>query len=111
MDGRQLLLVEDEPDTRAALEALLLDEGYRVASAGNGAEALEALKSGGVRPDPILLDLLMPVMDGYAFLDRQAAVPELAAIPALVLTGVVGPQVRVRLAPLRKRSGRCCTSP
>ena len=43
MDGPLLLLVEDEPDTRAALEGVLRDEGYRVATAANGAEALAAV--------------------------------------------------------------------
>jgi len=102
MDGRELLLVEDEPDTRAALEAVLRDEGYRVITAGNGAEALKALSSGAVHPELVLLDLLMPVMDGYTFLARRAADPALAALPVLVLTGVVEAQARDRLAPWKQ---------
>ena len=60
-----VLIVDDEPDIRAFLEMALTDEGYAVLHAANGEEALDALRAH--RPDVILLDLFMPVMDGRTF--------------------------------------------
>lgn len=62
----RVMVVDDEPAIRHAVEAVLVEEGFEVATAPNGAEALETLDS--ARPDAILLDLRMPIMDGYAFL-------------------------------------------
>ena len=64
-----ILVVEDDDDARDAIRELLEDEGYRVASAGNGEEAEDHLRSG-ARPDCILLDLSMPIMDGWTFVSR-----------------------------------------
>jgi CheY-like chemotaxis protein len=80
-----ILVVEDDADIRSALCAILEDEGYRVACAGDGQEALAALRSG-VCPAVILLDLMMPVMDGADFRAAQLRDPHLAAIPIVVLT-------------------------
>lgn len=70
----RVLIVDDEPAIRHAVEAVLEDEGFVVATAPNGQAALAALDS--ARPDAILLDLRMPVMDGYAFLAAYQARPE-----------------------------------
>jgi two-component system chemotaxis response regulator CheY len=70
----RVLIVDDEPAIRHAVEAALVDEGFVVATAANGAAALAELDS--IRPDAILLDLRMPVMDGYAFLAAYQARPE-----------------------------------
>src|SRR4051812_29468886 len=69
-----VMIVDDEPAIRHAVEAALLDEGFVVATAPDGAAALAALDS--ARPDAILLDLRMPVMDGYAFLAAYQGLPE-----------------------------------
>jgi CheY-like chemotaxis protein len=80
-----ILVVEDDADIRSALCAILEDEGYRVARAANGQEALGLLHAG-LRPSVILLDLMMPVMDGSDFRAAQLREPELASIPVVVLT-------------------------
>ena len=102
MGGREVLLVEDEQDTRAAVADLLQDEGYRVVAAANGDEAIRAVESGVSHPDIVLLDLLMPVMDGFTFLARRATHPVLTKIPVLVLTGLPEAQAEQRLGPWRR---------
>jgi CheY-like chemotaxis protein len=81
-----VLLVEDDPDIRGAICELLQFEGYEVAMAANGSEALRVLARLEPRPSLILLDLMMPVLDGYGFLERLRAHATLPAIPVLVLT-------------------------
>src|SRR5579871_1594935 len=85
MTPKTLLLVEDDPDLRLVMRILLLDEGYEVRVAEHGAAAL-ALLERGLLPDVILLDLMMPVMDGWAFHERFAQEPAWRGIPVLVLT-------------------------
>jgi CheY-like chemotaxis protein len=80
-----VLVVEDDADIRSALVTILSEEGYEVLSARHGREALEVLR-GGARPDVILLDLMMPVMNGADFRVAQLADPALAHIPVVVLT-------------------------
>ena len=87
MTGRlRLLLVEDNEATREGLAALLRGEGYQVVTAVEGKQALDRLLSG-PRPDLILLDLSMPVMDGWEFRARQRQSPALASIPVVLLSG------------------------
>ena len=64
----RILIIEDEPDLRATLTDLLEMEGFAVASAANGAEGLDMLDQAGP-PCLILLDLMMPVMNGWEFLE------------------------------------------
>jgi CheY-like chemotaxis protein len=80
-----ILVVEDDHDIQTALAAILREEGLAAATADNGAEAL-ALLRGGLRPAVILLDLMMPVMNGAQFRAAQLEDPELAGIPVVVLT-------------------------
>ena len=82
--GSRILLVEDHADTRAATALLLEDRGYVVTTAENGREALRRLR-GGDRPDLILLDLMMPVLDGWSFLDLYRQLPGPHA-PVIVIT-------------------------
>src|SRR5262245_47578376 len=87
------MIVDDEPAIRHAVEAALVDEGFVVATAPDGAAALAALDT--VRPDAIVLDLRMPVMDGYAFLAAYRRRPEPRAAVIVCSTasnsaGVVG---------------------
>src|SRR5919199_3144347 len=80
--GKDVLVVEDDELTRGAMRMVLEWEGYRVSCAGNGREALDRLR-GGERPALILLDLQMPVLDGWAFRREQGRGPALAPIPVL----------------------------
>ena len=83
--GRTLLVVEDDADIRDALDGLLSTEGFRVAGCSNGREALDWLHAS-PKPDVILLDLMMPVMDGWQFRVAQKQDPELATIPVVALS-------------------------
>jgi CheY-like chemotaxis protein len=80
-----VMVVDDDDDIRETLAGLLEDEGYAVAAFPSGRDALNALRSG-VGPQVILLDLMMPVMDGTEFRREQLADPALAAIPVILIT-------------------------
>ena len=81
-----VLVVEDDPDIRATLCEALDDHGYTAVGAGNGAEALDYLRGALEPPCLILLDLMMPVMDGQTFRNEQRADPRIAAIPVVVIS-------------------------
>jgi CheY-like chemotaxis protein len=85
----RILVVEDDYSIREALSELLAEEGYHVTCASNGAEALHAL-SGDAAPSLILLDLMMPVMDGWQFRTAQRLDPRLSSIQVLVLSASHG---------------------
>ncbi len=86
LDSRgQVLIVEDDSDLREALSQILADEGYGVSSAEHGRAALEWLRDGS-RPCLILLDLTMPVMNGWQFREEQKQDPTLASIPVVVIS-------------------------
>jgi CheY-like chemotaxis protein len=84
---RSVLVVEDDEDIRAAIAEILEGEGYEVAIAANGSEALDELEHLR-KPALILLDLMMPVMNGHEFLARIRETPTLKSVPVLVLTAV-----------------------
>jgi len=81
-----VLIVEDEVTTRDALIELLGKEGREIVTAADGQEAMDCLTMV-PRPRVILLDLMMPRMDGWEFLRRQSADPSIARIPTIVLSG------------------------
>ena len=81
-----ILVVEDDPILRNALCRFLLEEGFAVSCTENGQIGLELLRAGS-RPCLVLLDLQMPFLDGLGFRRQQLADPELAGIPAVVMTG------------------------
>ena len=83
-DARGVLVVDDDLAIRAFVSELLADEGYEVKTAANGREALAVLTNW--RPDVILLDLMMPEMDGWAFLASQRLNRELVCIPVIVMS-------------------------
>jgi CheY-like chemotaxis protein len=83
--NKHILVVEDNAAARDALAALLEAAGYPVACAADGREALDHL-GGPDRPCLILLDLSMPVMDGWEFLARQRRSPSLAHVPVILVS-------------------------
>jgi len=83
---RGVLVVDDDLDIREALSDILDDRGFHVESAANGREALTLLRSLKAAPSVILLDLMMPVMDGYGFLEERRKDRSLAVIPVAIIT-------------------------
>lgn len=81
-----ILLVEDDDGLGSILAAVLQDQGYRVALASDGKEALDYL-SGRQRPQLILLNLMMPGMNGWKLREQLSKDPGLAEIPVVVLSG------------------------
>ena len=82
----RVLVVDDEPDLRALYSINLEDAGHEVFTASNGAEGLGVVRR--EHPDLVLLDLMMPVMDGYEFLQRLRKMPDRQGTPAIVLSAV-----------------------
>lgn len=82
-----ILVIEDDVDTRAALLECLQDEGYDVSCASDGRDALSLLNTAQL-PDLILLDLMLPDMDGWDFRAAQKRDPRLSAIPVIAVSAV-----------------------
>jgi CheY-like chemotaxis protein len=91
-DAIRVLIVDDDRDIRETLGDLLVDEGFVVEAAWNGETALARLAAG-FRPDVIVLDIMMPVMDGPTFRSFQRSQPALADIPVIGLTAFPSPDV------------------
>ena len=85
-EKRVVLVVEDDADARDAITAILGDAGYDALGAANGLEALGQLGDQKGRCDLILLDLLMPVMNGWDFRRKQRETPAFAHIPVLLMS-------------------------
>jgi len=81
-----VLIVEDDKYIRQSLNTLLSSEGYNVELASNGQEALTLLEHATKLPSLIILDLMMPVMDGFQFKEQVSQVPKLAEIPVVIMT-------------------------
>lgn len=81
-----ILLIEDDRDVRDSMRDALEDEGFKVVCASDGREALGVLRAEKVLPRLILLDLMMPNMDGFEFREEQLRHPEWASIPVVVIT-------------------------
>jgi CheY-like chemotaxis protein len=96
-----ILIVDDDTDLRRALTELLEEEGYVVEGAADGRDALAKLQDG-LRPALILLDLMMPGMNGWDFRKAQLDDPELRALPVVVVTasGVDPATIRTQLGPV-----------
>ncbi|WP_373049614.1 response regulator [Vulgatibacter sp.] len=84
--GGRVLVVEDDLVIRDTLLEILADAGYEAIGAANGLEALARLREPGGLPCLIVLDIMMPVMDGVTFRQEQLRLPELAGIPVVVLS-------------------------
>ena len=81
-----VLIVDDDTDIRTALVDVLEEHGYEAISAVNGRDALNKLRQAEPKPCLIVLDLMMPVMDGRSFREEQLKTPEFADIPVVVVT-------------------------
>jgi CheY-like chemotaxis protein len=86
---RTVVYVEDEPGVQRLVEYWLLDAGYEVHLAGDGAEGLEVIRR--VRPDVVVTDALMPVMSGDELVEALRGDPELAGIPIVMATAAASP--------------------
>jgi CheY-like chemotaxis protein len=84
--AKRVLVVDDDADIRETVSLILEDEGWEVSSAADGAAALALLRGSATRPNVILLDLMMPVMNGWQFREEQLKDPQLAQIPLVVLS-------------------------
>jgi CheY-like chemotaxis protein len=99
MQEKLVLVVDDDPEMRESMELLLQSDGYAVVTAEHGEAALTSLRRG-ITPCAILLDLMMPVMDGFQFRQEQLGDPQLAAIPVITYSGHYDVQVNAaRLRP------------
>ncbi|MBY0274215.1 response regulator [Candidatus Binatia bacterium] len=85
--GATILLVDDNSDVIEVVRVILETEGYVVATASDGADALAQLRAG-LTPKLIILDLTMPVMDGWEFREHQLADPALRDIPTIIYSAV-----------------------
>lgn len=86
--NKSILVAEDDAATRRALVTLLGASGYEVRDAANGEEALASLRN--TPPDLVLLDLTMPVLDGWQLLRERKQDPALSSVPVVVVTGTSG---------------------
>jgi adenylate cyclase len=88
----KILVVDDTPENLRLLEAVLVPRGYEVLTARSGEEALDLVST--ARPDLILLDIVMPAMDGYAVCQALRADEETAVLPVIMITSSTGPEKR-----------------
>jgi CheY-like chemotaxis protein len=99
---RTIMVIDDEPDLRATIADLLELNGYAVAQAENGSDALARLKLGSPAPSLILLDLIMPVLDGKGFMRRARSRSWLARIPIVLRAEADHPPLAGTAAVLKK---------
>ena len=86
---KRVLVVDDEPTIRELVAEALRDAGYRVETAANGAEALQ-LMHGAPPPHAIVLDLMMPRLDGTSFVELMRLNPLLSSVPIVLVTAAYG---------------------
>ncbi|HEX9101030.1 MAG TPA: response regulator [Polyangia bacterium] len=86
-----ILVVEDDHDIRVSVRALLEDEGYTVLTVTNGLAALSALERATALPQLILLDLMLPIMDGWHFVERVRLNPRFTKIPFAIVSAYEEP--------------------
>lgn len=83
---KTVLIVDDELDIIEALKSILEDEHYKVVSCGNGREALKCL--GQAKPDLAIIDIMMPVMNGYETIKSIRKHPDMRGVPILVMSAI-----------------------
>ncbi|MBM3150772.1 MAG: response regulator [Chloroflexi bacterium] len=89
-----ILIIDDEASAQKSIESLLLDQGYRLVFASNGTEGLDLARQ--LQPDLVLLDVMMPGMDGYEVCDRLRADPALAEAPIIMISALDDRESRLR---------------
>jgi len=94
MTARPLLVVDDDADLREAITDVLRDAGYEVLVASNGRQALEVLARSSPLPGLVLLDMMMPVLDGAGFLAELGHHPEWAGVPVVVFSASATPNIQ-----------------
>ena len=99
--SKRILVVEDQPDNRQIIRDMLAPTDYEITEAQNGEEALAAIAK--QRPDLILIDIQLPIMDGYTATSRIKANPSLRSIPIIAVTSYVlsGEEKKARAGGLR----------
>jgi two-component system, chemotaxis family, chemotaxis protein CheY len=100
-----VLLIDDDVDLCESTMALLESDGYDVVGVNSGRDALELLRTGTVRPQLIIVDLMMPDMDGWMFRAESLCDANLASIPVIVLSAATRPVVAAAAAALRAIAG------
>lgn len=90
----RILVIEDDPDLRTIVRLQLSSSGYEISEACNGAEGFKAIQE--ETPDCVILDLMMPIMDGFGFLKRARSVTAFQDVPILILTASEDERNRVR---------------
>ena len=101
MGGLQVLVIEDDPDFQLLFSETLQWAGHSVQVADHGQQALDLLANE-LRPQLILLDMAMPVMDGFTFLGRKRTIPELTDIPVIVISATAEPPIEGAFCVLSK---------
>ena len=102
MQQQRILIVEDTPIVREPMARLLKSEGFAVSCAANGVEAIAALEK--EPADLVLLDVLMPKMNGVTFLETFRGNPRWAEVPVIAVTGVLDSTWLLRLRELNVRT-------
>src|SRR5262245_31905118 len=102
--SKRILVVEDQEDNRRILRDLLTSVGYEIVNAVNGEEALTAAER--ERPDLILMDIQLPLLDGYEATRRIKANPDLRAIPIVVVTSYALSGDEAKAREIGRASGR-----
>jgi len=82
----RVFLIEDDQDIRASIVDVLTEEGFDIEWASDGEEALKKLRNGSIKPKLILLDMRLPVKDGYQFRHEQRNDPYLSEIPVVIIS-------------------------
>lgn len=95
-DAKNILVVDDDRLSRKLVETLLEGDGYSVTCAGSGADALEAIAA--ARPDLVVLDLMMPGMDGFEVMRQLRSAPATRDLPVVLVTALDQADVLARLA-------------
>jgi len=88
MARKKILVVDDEQDILTLLVSILKSENYEVITASNGEEALTAIKT--KHPDAVILDIMMPKLDGMQVLQKIREDPEISSLPVIMLTAKAG---------------------
>lgn len=92
---KSILIIEDSLDLQYLLKEVIEAEGYQALCAANGKDAIDLLQVTPVIPSLILLDLMMPIMDGFEFRKLQLQDPKWAPIPVVVMTADSNPESKV----------------